>query len=349
MKRAAGILFIAPSRKVLLMRRAARPEQDADCQGCWSIPGGGLEDGEDAERAARREISEEVGIDDIGEITYLTRRAKDDVDFTTFLAKAPDEFEPKLNDEHDLYQWTEVSFALTSTRLHPGLYVTLQRFGMDELAVAKAIRDGDLTSPQRYNENLMLVALRITGTGLSYRGAHDEYVFRDPSIYMNQEFLERCSGLPVILDHPKKTMLTTDEFRGRIVGTIFVPYLKDPDEVWGIAKILDMDAAHLFENHVMSTSPAVMVLGDQIDVPDGRKLLFEGKPFLLDHLAALIPDPDSENPNSGAGVWDKGQGLKGVESIDATPIGPAEEPLDIVYNAVRGKQIDEALSRAVRL
>ena len=350
--KAAGILFVAPSGKVLLARRAARAGQDADAQGCWSIPGGGIEEGEDAEQAARREIMEETGVEDAGRLSYWTRRVKDGVDFTTFLARCEDEFEPTLNDEHDAYQWTDKRFALTSSALHPGLYVSLRRFEMDELGVAKAIVAGELSSPQTY-ENLMLIALRITGTGGSYRPAHDEYVWRDPSLYMTQEFLERCNGLPVIFRHPEKTLLNTDEFRDRIVGSIFVPYMRpasaqnEADEVWGIAKVWDMQAGELLTHYEMSTSPAVLCLGRKVSTEDGQKLLVEHKPHLVDHLAILVPDPDPESGSDGAGVWDKGLGLSGVDSVDAQPVvlddGPSD--LDVIANAILSRKIDELCSR----
>jgi len=326
MVKAAGILFACNGR-VLLMHRTDG--------GGWAAPGGGIEDGESAEEAARREISEEVGLDYTGPLTLWTRRVANDVDFTTFLAKIDEEFEPTLNDEHDAWNWVDRNLALTSTALHPGAYVTLRRFDMDELGVAKSIRDGELTSPQYYGKDLMLVALRITGTGGAYRPAHDEYAWRDASLYLNQEFLERCNGLPVIFRHPAKSLLNTDEFRDRIVGSIFVPYIRE-EEVWGIAKILDMKAAHLLENYEMSTSPAVLCLGDQIDAGDG-------KPQLLDHLALLIPDDDGD---SGQGVWDRGGPLRGVESIDALPTVTEEpSPLDVIANAIMSQKIDKISNR----
>lgn len=359
--KAAGILFLAPSGKVLLMRRAARPDQDADCQGCWSVPGGGVEEGETAEVAARREIMEETGQPDIGPLTPWTRRVKDDVDFTTFLCRAEDEFTPTLNDEHDAWQWTNKAFALTSTALHPGLYISLQRFGMDELGVAKAMVAGELSSPQMY-KNLMLIAIRITGTGASYRPALNEYVWRDPSLYMNQEFLERCNGLPVIFRHPTKAMLDTQEFRDRIVGTIFVPYAKQAEqEIWGIAKILDMAAAELLTHFEMSTSPGVLCMGAKIPGEGDDHLLLEDKPSLLDHIAILIPETetviapgtdDGEGPaekvvDSGAGVWDKGAGRNGVESVDAEDFVHPEvaNQIDTIFNAVMNREIDELCAR----
>lgn len=318
MKRAAGILFATKDYKVLLMRRSGRASQDADCLGCWAFPGGGIEGEETAEECARREFSEEAGMTHDGPLMTWTRRIQpvvagegaEPVDFTTFLARS-DEFAPTLNDEHDAYQWVERRFALSSPLLHPGVRIALQRFDMDELSIAKAIQAQELTSPQRYG-NLLLIAMRITGTGRAYRQSIDEYVWRDPSIYLNDEFLERCMGLPVIMEHPKAKMLDTNEFRDRIVGMITVPYIRD-NEVWGVAKILDMEAADMLETEKMSTSPAVVFVnaeasGVKMPMKDGATLLIEGKPSLLDHVA-LTP----------LGVWDKGGPPTGVESIDAEP------------------------------
>lgn len=326
MIRAAGILFVSPEGKVLLMRRT-------DGQG-WAFPGGGIEGEETAEDAARREILEETGQVYDGSLSLWTRRVRDDVDFTTFLAKSA-EFVPTLNDEHDAFQWVDGSFALSSSLLHPGVTIALRRFGMNEVGIAEAIMAGELSSPQRYG-NLLLVALRITGTGASYRRSLDEFVWRDPSIYLNDDFLKRCNGLPVIAEHPKGNMLNSEEFRDRIVGTITLPYIRG-EEVWGIAKILDMRAAELIEQERMSTSPAVVfatvnAAGFKHQMQDGSHLLIEGEPALLDHLALLL----------GPGVWDKGGPLSGVESVDAeeTPVDTSHlEKLDRAIQLVRQAQI----------
>jgi 8-oxo-dGTP pyrophosphatase MutT (NUDIX family) len=340
--KAAGIMFVCKG-KVLLMRRVGD-----DLAGFWGFPGGKLEDGETLEECARRESLEESGFDYRGPLKLWTRRVTPDVDFSAYIARVPEEFEAKLNEEHDSWAWVPRDLALGAPKLHPGDHIALRRFDMDELDVAKAMVAGELTSPQTY-ENLMLVAIRITGTGGSYRPAHDEYVWRDPSLYMTPQFLERCNGLPVIFRHPKKTLLNTEEFRDRIVGTVFVPFMKPPDEVWAIAKIIDMKAAELLKNYEMSTSPAVLCLGKKIPTEDGKKLIIESKPYLLDHIALLIPETDADGKviNDGVGVWDVGEGLSGVASVDAQPVvldeGPSE--LDVIANAILSRKIDELCSR----
>ena len=191
--------------------------------------------------------------------------------------------------------------------LHPGALAAILRLDADELTLARLMAAGDLISPQRYH-NVTLINIRITGTGVSYRPALDEYVFRKTENYLTPEFLARCNGLPVIMHHPEKSLLTSDEFLDRIVGTVMLPYIKG-DEVWAIAKIYDADTIKLLETKQMSTSPAVLLdKSTKLKLEDGTKLLVEGKPSLLDHIAIC------EN-----GVWDKGGDPSGVEqtSIEA--------------------------------
>lgn len=118
--RAAGILFKSPDDKILLMRRAGR-----DHQGEWGLPGGGIEKGETAEDAARRELEEETGHEYKGPLKHATQRVWEDVDFTTFMAHA-EPFQPKLNDEHDAHKWVTPDEA-KKMDLHPGVRSTLAR------------------------------------------------------------------------------------------------------------------------------------------------------------------------------------------------------------------------------
>ena len=179
----------------------------------------------------------------------------------------------------------------------------------DELDIARAILDGKFSSPQRY-QNIWLYAIRITGTGGAYRNGIKEYVWRDPSIYLNDDFLARCNGLPVIMEHPKRTLLNSDEFTNRTIGTILLPYIEG-ENVMGIAKIYDESAAKMMADEQLSTSPGVLfsdedMAKDREKLPDGSALFFEGKPILLDHVA-IVP----------RGVWDT-DGPDGVQTTLTT-------------------------------
>ena len=181
-----------------------------------------------------------------------------------------------------------------------------------ELDAAEAVRDGTAPSPLQY-ENVSLFKVRITGTGTSYRSAHDEFVYRPPEHFLTEKFVQRCNGLPLIFEHPESSVLDSEEFRQRAIGTIILPYI-DGDEVWGVAKVFDADGAALMQSSHASTSPAVVFRNagstEAVEI-DGQTLLIEGTPSYLDHLAIC------EN-----GVWDKGGAPSGIA---ITPTD--EEPL----------------------
>ena len=224
--------------------------------------------------------------------------------------------------------------------LHPGVVTALKRLTSDELGVARLMVTGELSSPQRY-ENIELFAVRVTGTGLSYRQGLDEHVWRNPEHYCNDEFLARCAGLPILWEHPPRAVLDGDEFAKRVIGTVFLPYVQG-SEVWAIAKIYDPQAAKMMEEGQLSTSPSVVfrdeTVNDRIQSGDGRSLLFEGKPSLLDHLAVCE-----------LGVWDKGNGPLGVRSdtakdeVMAKRADGTDEPEDKGKGAGDGEKLDKLL------
>ena len=315
---AAGILFCADDGRVLLLRRSA----EGDHAGEWGIPGGKIEEGESNVRAALREVVEEIGVDarkieGAGKLIPHCRRVADGVDWTTFIVRVPAPFEVTLNEEHDESMWATVQDP--PAPMHPGAQLVLDRIGMDELDVAQAIAAGTMVSPQRY-ENLQLVAMRITGTGVSYRSGSKEFVWRDPELYLNDRFLARCNGLPVIVEHPEGDTLNSDEFAERIAGTILLPYVKQ-NEVWGIAKIYDATTIDAIETHRLSTSPAVVfreaAVNQTESLEDGTTLLIEGKPSLLDHLAICE-----------LGVWDKGGQPTGIASTINDGVAQVADPKD---------------------
>ncbi|MFA9204825.1 MAG: NUDIX domain-containing protein [Bacteroidia bacterium] len=319
MIRAAGILFVDPQGRILLVRRTAEGDRPRE----WALLGGKIEGDESALEAATREVGEEGGAPAAAAIAApveWVRTVSGDVDYTTFKQDVPAEFVPVLNPEHDAFAWATVAGTEakaddgTPFPLHTGMAVALARFGWDELDCARAMAAGTIASPLRYR-NVTLFALRITGTGMSFRSDGEEYVWRDPAIFLADHFVARCAGLPVILDHPASETLNSKEFSHRIVGTISLPYVRD-SEVWGIAKIFDDAAIAMMTTEQLSTSPCVVFSsrsGNEVrELPDGASLLIEGKPVLLDHLAICEQ-----------GVWDKGGPPAGV---DATLNGDAPVP-----------------------
>jgi 8-oxo-dGTP pyrophosphatase MutT (NUDIX family) len=343
--KAAGILFVSMNGNALFLRRTATAP---DCPACWDFPGGGQEGEETAEQTAIRETREEIGqVPDGVRILHTRTRSGSalqgvagpgasplgnpvdggaptapsivpaipvDVDYTTFLQRCTNEFVPELNDEHDGYAWSPITAP--PEPLHPGCRIALERLSMDELDVAYAIRDGRLTSPQRY-ENMTLWAIRITGTGASYRPKVNEFVFRDEDIHLTERMLARCNGLAVIFKHPAKALLNSEEFANRIVGTVFLPYVAG-DEVWGIVKIYDDETNRLLDEENLSTSPGVnfkdFKVNRSLRMEDGSKVLIEGKPSLVDHVAICE-----------LGVWDKGGDPSGIRSESREDTAMADE------------------------
>lgn len=294
----AGLL-LRNGNRFLLVKRVEN--------GLWEQPGGHIESGESAKEAAVREADEEAGPIPNGDTKRIKEMRGPAVNYTTFLRDVP-EFTPTLSEEHTDWEWFSID-NLPPT-VHPEVRATIEALGVKKDAVAtdydlaKGMRDGDVCSPQKIGD-AWLFDMRITGTGAAYRSAHDEYAFRDPGVWLSDDFVERCNGLPVIFEHPDSSTLTTDEYRQRAIGTIIMPYIKG-EEVWGIAKIFDDDAAELMQTSHTSTSPGVMAGQDSQTVnAGGTDVLVESAPLIFDHLAVC-----------NAGVWDKGGPPMGIR-LDA--------------------------------
>jgi len=332
--RAAGIMFMSPEGETLLIRRG----NGGDYPGTWAVPGGHQELGETLEEAARRECFEETGIKYEGALEVLY----DDGQFCTYIAKEMPKTDVKLNYESTGFDWCDP--ASPPQPLHPGLS-TAFRIAMikTEFDVAELMKEGVLTSPQPY-ANMDLLAIRITGTGLAYRSSIGEHVWRDPSLYLNDDFLKRCNGLTVIMDHPESAVLTTEEFKDRAIGSVMLPYIKG-DEVWGIAKIYDAPAMEeiargLIPGEEVSTSPSVVfdnTAGNTtLTTENGEPLLIEGVPFLLDHIAIVTKARGSK------GVWDKGGDAAGVLLTNPEVSDMTKEMIEPKADA-QGEKLDAIL------
>jgi 8-oxo-dGTP pyrophosphatase MutT (NUDIX family) len=79
--------------------------------GHWILPGGHVDKGENWEEAFRRELKEELGLEDfkikkLVDITsWLTKKSEQNIYALTFLVEARDFKEPKLSAEHVEYAW----------------------------------------------------------------------------------------------------------------------------------------------------------------------------------------------------------------------------------------------------
>ena len=334
--RAAGILFFTPEREMLLMRRG----DGGDFPHTFGLPGGHVEPGETLEEAARREALEETGLNYEGELELIM----DDGQFATFMAVNTPKFDVSLCDESTGFVWCHPDEA--PQPLHPGLIPALRiATANTELDIARLMSEGVLPSPQPF-ANMYLLDLRITGTGLAYRSSIGEHVWRDASIYLNDEFLQRCNGLTVIMDHPKSQILTSEEFKERAIGSVLLPYIKG-DEVWGIAKIYDTDAMEeikrgLIPGEEVSTSPSVVfdnTAGNiTLTAENGEPFLIEGVPFLLDHIAIVTKERGSR------GVWDKGGPIEGVSLNNPDEVSDMTDQVNEPKADAQGDVLNELLN-----
>lgn len=189
-----------------------------------------------------------------------------------------------------------------------------------ELEIAERIADGSLPSPVPFGR-MWLVNLRITGTGLAYRAGLEEIVWRDPKLYLNSEFVRRCNGLPVVVNHPDDNQLTDEEFKNRIAGTVMLAYLKG-DEVWAVCRIYDRQLVAMIMKGDVSTSPGVVFDEGSGNIElegEADNLLIEGKPYLIDHIALVTPKEGT------LGVWDKNNIPEGIELTSAEDFEMDEE------------------------
>lgn len=315
----SGIMF-RQGKYVFLIQRSD--------DGTWCQPGGTVEPGELAIDAARREVLEEVGYQYDGPLTPHSVYG----DYLTFRAEVPERFEAKLNDESLAAGWFHIDDM--PKPLHQPFAEMLAQQALNETEVAALIADGTLSSPQFFI-NMWMFAIRVTGTGVTWRSADQQMAFRNPDDYLTPEFLQRVAGVPLIWLHPEKNKLDSDEFAKRVIGTLTNSWVADNGEVWAIARVYDAEAAEIMATRQLSTSPTVTFseMQDSIIKIDGQPLLVEGSPVLLDHVAICEQ-----------GVWDKLLAPTGVKS-DSIP-NEAEKMDEEKILALINKAIDARMAKA---
>lgn len=288
----SGIMF-RQGKFVFLIQRSD--------DGTWCQPGGTIEPGELAIDAARREVLEETGYQYDGLLTPHSVYG----DYLTYRADVPEQFEAKINDESLAAGWFHIDDL--PKPLHQPFAEMLAQQALNETDVAALIADGTLSSPQ-YFYNMWMFAIRVTGTGVTWRSADQEMTFRNPDDYLTPEFLQRVAGVPLIWLHPEKRTLDSDEFSRRVIGTLTNSWVADKGEVWAVARVYDAEAAEIMATRQLSTSPTVKFSEvAQSIIVDGQPLLVEPSPELLDHVAICEQ-----------GVWDKLLNPTGVKS-DSIP------------------------------
>lgn len=315
----SGIMF-RQGKFVFLIQRSD--------DGTWCLPGGTVEPGELAIDAARREVLEEVGYKYDGPLTPHSVYG----DYLTFRAEVPERFEAKLNDESLAAGWFHIDDL--PKPLHQPFAEMLAQQALNETEVAALIADGTLSSPQFFI-NMWMFAIRVTGTGVTWRSADQQMAFRNPDDYLTPEFLQRVAGVPLIWLHPEKNKLDSDEFAKRVIGTLTNSWVADNGEVWTIGRVYDAEAAEIMATRQLSTSPTVTYseAQDSIIKIDGQPLLVEGSPVLLDHVAICEQ-----------GVWDKLLAPTGVKS-DSIP-NEAEKMDEEKIVALINKAIDARMAKA---
>ncbi|HDZ0565347.1 TPA: NUDIX domain-containing protein [Klebsiella quasipneumoniae] len=288
----SGIMF-RQGKFVFLIQRSD--------DGTWCQPGGTIEPGELAIDAARREVLEETGYQYDGPLTPHSVHGG----YLTYRANVPEQFEAKINDESLAAGWFHIDDL--PKPLHQPFAEMLAQQALNETDVAALIADGTLSSPQ-YFYNMWMFAIRVTGTGVTWRSADQEMTFRNPDDYLTPEFLQRVAGVPLIWLHPEKRTLDSDEFSKRVIGTLTNAWVADKGEVWAVARVYDAEAAEIMATRQLSTSPTVKFSEvAQSIIVDGQPLLVEPSPELLDHVAICEQ-----------GVWDKLLNPTGVKS-DSIP------------------------------
>lgn len=244
--RAAGIMYLC-GNSVLLLKRARKDDSGST----WAFPGGKLEADESPAQAAMRESTEEVGYAPVSDLCALDFSKSAAVEFTTFLCET-ERFNPKLNDEHNGYEWADLDGL--PQPLHPGVRATLDKYlrncnAMD--SITKRVNDVNGWTEIKDNPLSKVGVFPYSGRSIGAPDPNKIYmVYRPESELSAPSTIESFKLIPWVDDH---TMLgdtdkglTPAEQKG-IEGVIGEEvYFKD-DTLYGNIKIFSERLAGLIE------------------------------------------------------------------------------------------------------
>ena len=233
---AAGIIFLAPSGKVLWLKRSSK----GDHEGTWCFPGGKIEPGETPEDAAVREAGEECSYVPEGKRVLFDRSVSDTgVDYTDFLQRVEGEFQVVLDDEHDAWAWAP--FDDPPQPVHPAIADLIERVGNLKLRTAQDALALDRASVRSFDAD---GHLHVASSVVSAAQVNDylgeeipgwEELGLDPQmmypLLRDPEEIEKGAqtlhGKPLMIIHRAQT--ANDHDRLVVVGSVMNPVWNDPN------------------------------------------------------------------------------------------------------------------------
>lgn len=296
-KRAAGIAFIDPNSNALFVKRV---ETAPDYPGYWTFPGGELEGAEIPEAAARREATEELGTGLPDGALRVLDRQRGDVDYTTFVQHAQEQFTPTLNDENSEYVWAPL--GKPPWPLHPGVKTLLTAgyalqgamdaaMAFDRASVRRLDKDGrlhiEITNISKAN---ICPYIGKEIPGYKALGLDPDKIYQ---MYRDPEELAKgaatFNNLPVLSEHIPVT--AWDHRPDLVIGStgtdaVFeAPFLRNSMVFWVMDEILQIEDQSKEEISSAYRYRADMTPGDI----DG--VMFDGvmRDIIGNHVA-LVPD-----------------------------------------------------------
>lgn len=116
--------------------------------------------------------------------------------------------------------------------------------------------------------------------------------------------------------------MTSKFFGDRCVGYVIYTYVNEDEQApWGVLRCLDSAAAAMIADGLFDTSPGIVIDPENcatIEI-DGHKLLVEGAPLLIDHVALVY------TPAGNKGVWTRDSDAGVLVTDEAAKVDAADK------------------------